>query len=481
MKFGVLKEPLLEFGKNGKHADIKYGLSTFGPFDWDSARAPENISVGIVGTGETQDGVMKWLEKCKGGIPAKISNQPTLFPEFPGYGRGTKLRIELVVDNMLNSEIPEGKFRDLGKISNHNERVEAAVNIFIEELENIKERAKVLICAIPEVLLDSLDYVEEEKSTSSRSRPIQKKHYDFRDLLKAKVMSIGKPIQIITPKIYDSSKRRKQKNNNEIKSIQDDATIAWNLYTGLYYKSGGTPWRMAQGEGHIDTCYVGISFYKSLDRSTMCTSSAHVFNEKGDGVILRGGIVKISRHDRQPHLDRDDAYNLLRNALQSYKKEHKNYPPRVVLHKTSSYHSEEQEGFQGALDQLNIEFSDFVNLDSSNWSVRFLRDGDYPILRGTFGELDDKNYLLYTRGSIPFFKTYPGMYIPASLRLRFSHRDKSPDFLAREILALSKMNWNNSQFDGLMPVTISASRNVGKVLKYIKDVEPYQASFRYYM
>jgi hypothetical protein len=97
-------------------------------------------------------------------------------------------------------------------------------------------------------------------------------------------------------------------------------------------------------------------------------------------------------------------------------------------------------------------------------------------------ELDKDNFLLYTRGSIPFYKTYPGLYVPSALRLRFSIRENSPDFLAREILALSKMNWNDSQFNGLEPITVAAARNVGKIMKYI-PVEGgyYQDSYRFYI
>jgi hypothetical protein len=38
--------------------------------------------------------------------------------------------------------------------------------------------------------------------------------------------------------------------------------------------------------------------------------------------------------------------------------------------------------------------------------------------------------------------------------------------LAHEILALAKLNWNTTQFDGGDPVTIQASRVVGQVLRF---------------
>lgn len=63
-------------------------------------------------------------------------------------------------------------------------------------------------------------------------------------------------------------------------------------------------------------------------------------------------------------------------------------------------------------------------------------------------------YALYTRGSVEFFATYLGMYVPQALGMRLEKAEQGPLFLAQEVLALSKMNWNNTQFDGFEPITI---------------------------
>ncbi len=48
-----------------------------------------------------------------------------------------------------------------------------------------------------------------------------------------------------------------------------------------------------------------------------------------------------------------------------------------------------------------------------------------------------------------------------------------------EILGLTKMNWNNTQFDGGEPITLRAAKQVGSILKYLdSEYEPY---YRYYM
>jgi hypothetical protein len=38
--------------------------------------------------------------------------------------------------------------------------------------------------------------------------------------------------------------------------------------------------------------------------------------------------------------------------------------------------------------------------------------------------------------------------------------------VAAEMLVLTKMSWNNTQFDNGLPITIAAARHVSEVLKY---------------
>ncbi|MFZ1073483.1 MAG: hypothetical protein WAO21_08625 [Verrucomicrobiia bacterium] len=79
--------------------------------------------------------------------------------------------------------------------------------------------------------------------------------------------------------------------------------------------------------------------------------------------------------------------------------------------------------------------------------------------------MDSENFLLYTRGSVPFFEMYPGMYVPRALEVELAAAEESPRVLAQEILALTKMNWNNTQFDSATPITVNAARQVGGILK----------------
>jgi hypothetical protein len=95
--------------------------------------------------------------------------------------------------------------------------------------------------------------------------------------------------------------------------------------------------------------------------------------------------------------------------------------------------------------------------------------------------LDDVTQILYTKGSVDFYQTYPGLYIPRTLKIKIASSEQTPKYLASEILALTKMNWNNAQFDNSMPITIKAARQVGEILRYVEDSGYVEPSYCFYM
>jgi hypothetical protein len=133
-------------------------------------------------------------------------------------------------------------------------------------------------------------------------------------------------------------------------------------------------------------------------------SVAQVFNERGDGMVVRGGQAIFDKDDRQPHLNEGDAFKLLRSAVESYQDEHKTSPARIVLHKTSSFSPDEIAGLKAAAETERIEIMDLVWVRRS-W-LRLYRTKIYPPLRGVWLRLGDREGIVYLRGSVTFFATY---------------------------------------------------------------------------
>lgn len=485
MKLDFLQEPELEFGNGGRHIDIRFGMRWNQPFDYGSASSPKDVKLGIVGTPETLEGVQGWLETCRAGIAAKESKKHYLFPEFPGFGGEENLPLFWTTDSAFNRTILTKELEELRKEPDLNERVKKAVAFFFDELQYLAQKIDpgIIICAVPDSILDLMESnneVESDATEVAGTTEQQESKLDFRDLLKARAMQEKQPTQLILPATYDATKRRRRRGKtDQTESLQDDATRAWNFYTALYYKAIGTPWRLVRDPRDLTTCYMGISFYKTLDQSKLFTSTAQIFNERGDGVILKGGAAKLTKDDKKPYLQSEDAFKLLSDVLTAYRREHQTLPARIVLHKSSKFVLEEVDGFRVALEQHNIGTADFLSLSKS--FTRLFRYGNYPPLRGTLLSLDEQTHILYTRGSVDFFATYPGKYPPRSLQFQCERVEQTPKYLAGEILALTKMNWNNTQFDRFDPITIRAARQVGDVLKYLGENDHYEPYYRFYM
>ena len=487
MKLTLLPEPELQFGA-GRHIDIRFGIKDYGPLDFGQPSAPREIRLGIIGTPHSTEKLKEWLSKCRQGVQAKPSPKPNLFPRFPGFSSDSPFKCALVHDSRFERMIPERTFEQIAKRKTYREVVAAATEAFEVEIENLTQNTPVdvIVCALPTSLIQILLPVEGEQEDREDGAVVQKitkpatsslENPDFHHLLKAKAMRFRKPIQLIQPYTYGDA--GKKPTTARQRRLQDEATRAWNFHVALYYKANGIPWRMIREQSELTTCFVGISFYRNLSGDRLLTSIAQVFSERGEGIIIRGGTATQSKDDRQPHLDEESSRSLLKQAIERYRSEHMTTPARVVIHKSSSHSEQETSGFQAALAEQRIDIFDLVSMGRN--SARLFRLGAYPPLRGTFLSLDESIHVLYTRGSIDFYRTYPGLYVPKPIKFRCDRIDSTPQTLAKEILALTKMNWNNTQFDNSEPITLHAARQVGDILKYVGPSDVPEPRYGYYM
>lgn len=485
MKIIRFDEPELQFGTS-QHIDIRFGLMNYAPLDFDCDDAPKRIRVGIVGSTASIEGLRDWLERCRVEIPAKQSRQPNLFPRFPGFSAESGFYSELTFDSTLERSLSSAEISDIVAGTVSDEQKVRAVGAIVREVRLLLEKKPdVIVCALPYELLNAFEPDGEKidlDNEESEDGENQESTIDFHHLLKARCLGLPRtcPLQLVLPGTYDPRKRRRgSSKGRDIRPLQDEATRAWNFHTALYYKANGVPWRLVHDPSKLQTCFVGVGFYRTLDREHLFASVAQVFNERGNGVVVRGEAAVYEKDDRQVHLDVDGARALLRRALEEYRSEHKTTPARIVVHKTSSHNKAEIDGFSRAAREERVEYCELLSLRKS--TLRLFRNAEYPPLRGTFLSLDDRNHILYTRGSVEFYATYPGMYMPRTVRIGCDRVEQTPRFLAEEILALTKMNWNDTQFDGGMPITIRAAKQVGNILKYCGPNDPVPSQYSFFM
>jgi hypothetical protein len=207
---------------------------------------------------------------------------------------------------------------------------------------------------------------------------------------------------------------------------------------------------------------------------------AQAFTAAGDGYVLRGGTFEWDerRQGKSPHLDKQLAASLLRDVIELYQKQNRgSLPTRMVVHKSSRFWEEELAGFEEACEL--VPRRDFVALGSRG--LQFYRKGDYPPLRGTYVKFSEADLLLYTVGYVPFLRTYPGARVPQPLEV-LEHVGDSPwDVVLKEVLALTKMNWNTADFACWDPITTAFSRRVGQILAEVPAGMKIRPEYRFYM
>jgi len=500
MKVLRLPEPELRF-KTEIATYCKVGLAAGGPYDSIKEGHANKIVLGIVGLRELIDKTRDWITLCNDEIVSrphkdKEDINKELFPDFPGCS--IAFDATLIAEDRFVQEIKLGEY---GKLDRTNDvaYTKGLLTLFEEKLKLMLEvsgdlKPDVILCVLSEEMYElghaagdyhkklkkkeidpnqlnifkDIDLFTEKPDPKEDEEPF---YINFRSMMKKVAMSkdVGVPVQLLRPSTIDP----------DDKTTQNAATKAWNFCTGVYYKSGKHPWILDEIEPK--TCYLGISFYhkKSAYQDDVYTSMAHMFANDFQDIILRGRRVEFDEVLGEPFLDYEKSANLISSALEVFQKHRDAKPKRMVLHKTSGFRQGEVKGFSEVLEQAGIMY-DLITLRKS--PMRLIRYGTMPVPRGSMFAVDDLNFL-YTKGYVPELRTYPGVHVPAPFEVIKAKGDSSYKEICKEILSLTKLNWNTADFCSGLPITIGFSRNVGQVLKVFEesDTEEPDQRYRFYM
>ena len=435
----------------------------------------------------------QWVKICEKHIPTTMKN----FKQYPDYdGFEVIFRSKLNANPLWTFNIAADHLAKALSFKDDSERFEAVLDLYSEGIKRIAElennRPNVIICAIPDTVLEGCHHVERklsqtEKKAFKKLANVNKitqqlslfdeaiieteedlLYRDFRRALKAKAILAKMPIQIGNNRLF-----------TDLSDNQDSATRAWNFSVALYYKAGGIPWRLKSSS--TDTCFVGITFHhvKTNQKAVVKSCLAQAFSSDGEGFALRGGDIAYDPdRTKMVHLSEVQAYDLGLKIIEEYTYRTGLNPQRVVLHKTSFFNENEEYGFRRAFNSIPVV--ELINLLPT--SFRLLKHNAYPVNRGTLCTINDKQSYLFSTGFIKELGTYPGAHIPRPIEIR-SHEDLDIDTVAQDILGLARMNWNTSSITGGQPVTLFFSRQVGGILAElnVKNIESIPTSFRYYI
>jgi len=501
----VLEEPKLVFGDGNELADPHAGLSLFGPYDKDELGRPHEVSYALIGGASGLRAFKKFVQLLKGPLfHEKLQGEDVnidigrLWPPYPGFN--TAFACDLPERTRFEYEIAEAEIMaNVNDVDQH-KRVFKMVNLYLNKIKMIAERdenIKVIICVEPDLIWKNCrpkSAIGREAATGvrvARKKIAELRSYagdlfgsyedgqydysiDFRRQLKARVMEYRIPVQLIREStlLLQSTKER---------ALTPISDRAWNLSTALYYKAGGRPWKLSGAREGV--CYIGLTFRcsedKKKDPKTACCA-AQMFLDTGDGVVFRGEFGPWYSPDKNEfHLSRDMARFLLKGVIETYERQGGKSLKEVFLHARSGFTEEELRGYQEACpDGVKLVG---VRVTGRNKGVRMLRAGEYCVQRGTLWIHNKRTAYLWASGFKPDLLTYDGWEIPSPVEIRVVYGDADIKQVAKDILGLTKLNYNACKIGDALPVTVAFSDKVGEILISNPNIKWRLPNFRYYI
>ncbi|MDP9475594.1 MAG: Piwi domain-containing protein [Actinomycetota bacterium] len=276
-------------------------------------------------------------------------------------------------------------------------------------------------------------------------------------------------------------------------TYKDRCSVAWRLSIALYTKAGGVPWKLANSDP--DVAYVGVGYaLRSSGSNRFVRCVAQVFDADGVGLEFVGysaAAAEVARVvDDDPFLTRPQMHAVVARSLQLYQRQHSGRLPRqLLIHKTTHFTNDEAEGVfdaAGGVDEVELVR---VQQDTPWRAVRGTSEGkpdSWPVHRGTVIRLSDNDLLVWTQGNAPsvskrgnFYKEGKGVPHPVLLTRYAGHAPA--DKVAADVLALTKMDWNNDSLYNHIPTTIAFAKELARTLARLSHVEHRPYPLRFFM
>ena len=269
---------------------------------------------------------------------------------------------------------------------------------------------------------------------------------------------------------------------NPKRSLQEPAKVAWNFATTLYFKARGQPWQLADVRPGV--CYVGLAFKRDpspAERVEACCA-AQMFLNSGNGVVFRGALGPWYSSERGDfHLNEPAAADLIAQVSVHMPKTTGNHRRNCSFTARQKFSDEEWEGFQAAVPKntragwrpnpSNARSKDF---SARTWKCQYSE--------GPPSNISRREGYLWTTGYIPRLRTYPGFETPKPILVDINRGEGDLSTVMRDVLALTKINYNACDYSSGLPVTLKFAERVGEILTASpKGMSAPPLPFRFYI
>ena len=508
MKCIHVNEPNLLFRYGQAVPNHKDGLFLYGPHG--TTLKSKEITVGVVGTDRGLKIFRNWAIKLGGRIsvppPSKREKQHRLhLSNFPGLEEA--FGIVLSPGEFVEKKINDQKLDHATRTINKHEAVRKAVDIYLSEIDyhfkNEERSIDVWFLILPEYVFErckpfspragldlemgNFDRKQRERTDlplfagviDQTDEQIFDDVPDFHRQVKARLLGLNYPSQILRETSL-APEDFLNRAGNPIRRVQEPASIAWNVATGIFYKTQPEPpWKLADVRPGV--CYLGLVFKNipNHPQEHVCCA-AQMFLNEGDAVVFRGANGPWKTSDYEYNLKPKEAESLITKVVNTFVDKHQAPPKELFIHGRNKFSRDEWRGFSNAAPkETNIVG---VRIQTTGGDNKLFRFGDYPVIRGTAIIVDERNAFLWTTGYTPEIDTYIGPETPNPLFITIlKHTGDLPDIenVLKDIMGLTKINYNACNYSDGLPVTIRFANKVGDVLTMgsAKDAEKQPLKF----
>ena len=491
----VLAEPQMEFGGGQTFEYPAIGLTLFGPVEGGNIERPRHMTHAVIGT---PDGIAKFEDFAKllgHPISSPKEMRDEIWPFYPGFEEAFGASFD--ASSPFTENVDARELHQAVNLSDDHRRVCQVTELYLSALKVLARKDAAIqfaICVVPEIVFKNCrpqSKVFSPIKLRPNSREIRLRRQmqdffggydseqydyslDFRKQLKARTMECKIPVQIVR----ESTLRLTDENTFGQRGLTPLSDRAWNLSTAMFYKSGAKPWKLPDARPGV--CYVGIAYKRTDDRSRTACSAAQMFLNDGDGIVFMGDIGPwYSPDTKQCHLTRDAARRLLKGVLETYEQEHGHTLTEVFLHCRSRIDEDEWKGF---LEACPVEVKLVgIRVAPESRGFRAYRTGTRPVVRGTFWPVSNRVGYLWASGFKPALRTYDGFDVPEPLRIEVQHGNADLLQVAKDIFALTKLNYNACKLGESQPVTVHFSDAVGEILVANQGTKHFLPNFKYYV